>query len=162
MATTLTVRYRTADITYCADVMLFLHATSRISYWMRHFVCADFLHFIALNAIWAHFLCAKLRFHQYYTHETRSTRPNWRETARKKKFVFWRESRRAGRSLIIINKSLKETENYYYFINITELFLIIIFCSAVIVLVDFKMYIVSYNSVQNGLVYFYMSVYTCM
>ena len=28
-----------------------------------------------------------------------------------------------------------------------------------IVLVDFKMYIVSYNSVQNGLVYFYMSVY---
>ena len=43
--------------------------------------------------------------------------------------------------------------------NITELFLIIIFCSAVIVLVDFKMYIVSYNSVQNGLVYFYMSVY---
>ena len=36
--------------------------------------------------------------------------------------------------------------------NITELFLIIIFCSAVIVL--FKMYIVSYKSVQNGLVYF--------
>ena len=31
---------------------------------------------------------------------------------------------------------------------------ILIFCSAVIVLVDFKMYIVSYNSVHNGLVYF--------
>ena len=38
-------------------------------------------------------------------------------------------------------------------------FFIVIFCSAVIVLVDFKMYIVSYNSVQNDLVYFYMSVY---
>ena len=37
--------------------------------------------------------------------------------------------------------------------------LIVIFCSTEIVLVDFKMYIVSYNSVQNGLVYFYMSVY---
>ena len=43
--------------------------------------------------------------------------------------------------------------------NITEPFLLIIFCSAVIVLVDFKMYIVSYNSVQNGLVYFYVCIY---
>ena len=28
-----------------------------------------------------------------------------------KKLVFWRESRRVGRSLIIVNKSIKETEN---------------------------------------------------
>ena len=35
----------------------------------------------------------------------------------------------------------------------------VIFCSAVIVLVGFKMYIISYNSVQNDLAYFYMSVY---
>ena len=29
-----------------------------------------------------------------------------------KKIVFWRESRRVGRSLIIVNKSIKETENF--------------------------------------------------
>ena len=28
----------------------------------RHFVCANFLRFIALNAVWAHFLGANLRF----------------------------------------------------------------------------------------------------
>ena len=32
-----------------------------------------------------------------------------------KKLVFWRESRRVGRSLIIVNKSIKETENLHFF-----------------------------------------------
>ena len=31
-----------------------------------------------------------------------------------KKLVFWRESRRVGRSLIIVNKSIKETENLIF------------------------------------------------
>ena len=30
---------------------------------LRHFVCADFLRFIALNAIWPHFLGTNLRFY---------------------------------------------------------------------------------------------------
>ena len=46
-----------------------------------------------------------------------------------------------------------------FFLKILLNLFIVIFCSTVIVLEDFKMYIVSYNSVQNGLVYFYMSVY---
>ena len=32
-----------------------------------------------------------------------------------KKLVFWRASRRVGRSLIIVNKSIKETENLDFF-----------------------------------------------
>ena len=28
-----------------------------------------------------------------------------------KKLIFWRKSRRVGRSFIIVNKSIKETEN---------------------------------------------------
>ena len=64
-------------------------------------------------------------------------------------------------------RNLKVISNFnciclFFLENITEPFLIIIFCSAVIILVDFKMYIVSYNSVQNGLVYFYMSVCNVM
>ena len=31
-----------------------------------------------------------------------------------KKFIFWRESRRAGRSLIIVNESIKETDNLIF------------------------------------------------
>ena len=31
-----------------------------------------------------------------------------------KKLVFWRESRRIGKSLIIVNKSIKETEHLIY------------------------------------------------
>ena len=61
-ATTLTFRDRTSDVTYYADrdVTLFLHTKSG----GRYFFCANFLRFIALNAIWANFLGAKLRYHQ--------------------------------------------------------------------------------------------------
>ena len=65
-ATTLMFRDRTSDVTYCADVTyctdvtLFLHTASG----RRYFFCADFLRFIALNAIWTKFLGAKLRYHQ--------------------------------------------------------------------------------------------------
>ena len=31
-----------------------------------------------------------------------------------KKLVFWHESRKVGRSLIIVNKSIKETENFIF------------------------------------------------
>ena len=63
-AKTLTFRDRTAGVTYCADVALFLHATSvGLSLTAVFFFSADFLRFVALNAIWAHFLGAKLRVH---------------------------------------------------------------------------------------------------
>ena len=39
--------------------------------------------------------------------------PNLHEMA-KKKLVFWRNSQRVGRSLVIVNKSLKETENLIF------------------------------------------------
>ena len=65
-ATMLTFRNRTSDVTYCADVTyctdvtLFLHTMSGGWY----FFWTDFLHCIALNAIWANCLGAKLRYHQ--------------------------------------------------------------------------------------------------
>ena len=60
---TLTFRDGTADVSYCADATLFLHATSGgLSLTAAFFLCR-FLHFIALKAIWAHFLGAKLCFH---------------------------------------------------------------------------------------------------
>ena len=59
-ATTLTFRDRTADVTYCVDVMLFVHATSGGLSLAAAFVCAHFLRCIASNAIWANVLGAKL------------------------------------------------------------------------------------------------------
>ena len=53
-------------------------------------------------------------FYHYYTPWTHWTRPNWRELARKKN-VFWRESQRAGRSLITVNKNLNETDSLIFF-----------------------------------------------
>ena len=58
MAKTLTFRDRTADVTYCANV-----TSGGLSVTAAFLFSADFLRFIALNAIWAHFLGAKLRFH---------------------------------------------------------------------------------------------------
>ena len=55
-AKTLTFCDRTDDVTYCADVTLFLQATSGGLSLTATFFGTDFLRFIALNAIWAHFL----------------------------------------------------------------------------------------------------------
>ena len=60
-------RDRTADVTYCADVTLFLHARSGGLSLTAEFFCADLLRFIALNAIWDHFLGQNCIFTQYYT-----------------------------------------------------------------------------------------------
>ena len=60
---TLPFRDRAADVTYCIDVMLFLHMTSgELSLTAVFFFWVDFLRFIALNAIWPHFRGAKLHF----------------------------------------------------------------------------------------------------
>ena len=55
-AKALTFCDRTDDVTYCADVTLFLHATSGGLSLTAAFFWTDFSRFIALNAIWAHFL----------------------------------------------------------------------------------------------------------
>ena len=52
---TLTFRDRTADVTYCADVTLLLHATSGGLSLTAAFFWTNFSRFIALNAIWAQF-----------------------------------------------------------------------------------------------------------
>ena len=62
-ARTLTFRDGTADITYCADVTLFLHATSGGIPLTATFFWTDFSRSIALNAIWAHSLGTKLCFY---------------------------------------------------------------------------------------------------
>ena len=62
MVTTLTFRDRTADVTYCADVTLFLHVRRNVTdcgIFSAPISCV----FIALNAIWSHFRGAKLRFY---------------------------------------------------------------------------------------------------
>ena len=66
IATSLTFHNQTADTTYCADhdvPTLFMLRRLAGCHWLQHCFSANFLRFIALNAIWAHFLGAKLRFH---------------------------------------------------------------------------------------------------
>ena len=61
MAMMLTFPDQTADVTYCADVTLFSARDIRQAITdCGIFFCADFLNFTALNAIWAHFVGAKL------------------------------------------------------------------------------------------------------
>ena len=62
-ATTLTFRDRTANVTYCTNVTIFMHASSGGLWLTGIFFCADFLRFIALNTIWANFRGGKLHFH---------------------------------------------------------------------------------------------------
>ena len=62
MARTLTFRDRTANVTHCAEVTLFLHATSGGLSLTAAFFCADSLHLIALNVIWPHFSRYKTAF----------------------------------------------------------------------------------------------------
>ena len=53
------------------------------------------------------------------SHMTRhSGKPNKLRNVNPVKFVFWRESRSAGRSLITVNKSIKETENIILFFRV--------------------------------------------
>ena len=63
MAMTLTFHDRTADITYCADATLFLHATSGGLSLTAGFFLQRFFAFYCFKCYLAHFLGAKLRFH---------------------------------------------------------------------------------------------------
>ena len=67
MARMLKFRNRTADVTFCADVIFFFCTRHQVDYHrLRHFLCADFLRLVALNAIWSHFLGTNCVFTQYY------------------------------------------------------------------------------------------------
>ena len=60
--TTLTFRDRTADVTYCADVTLFLHATSSGCHRFRHFY-APISCVVLLYMLFGLILGGKLHFH---------------------------------------------------------------------------------------------------
>ena len=62
----LTIRDGTAYVTYCIDQTLFCTGRQADYHWLWHFLCVDFLRFIALNAIWPHFLGIKLRFYPIF------------------------------------------------------------------------------------------------
>ena len=55
-ARTSTFRDRTADVSYCADLTLFVHTSSVGLSQTAAFFWTDFSRVIALNGIWAHFL----------------------------------------------------------------------------------------------------------
>ena len=62
-ARTLTIYDQPADVTYCADVMLFLHAMSGILSLTAAFILRRFLAFYCFQ----HFLGKNIVFTQYYT-----------------------------------------------------------------------------------------------
>ena len=91
---TLTFCDRTDDVTYCADVTLFLRTTSGGLSLTAAFFWTDFSRrFIALNAIWAHFLGTKLCFYPmlYLLNtliKTKLTRNSKKKKKKKKKVKF--------------------------------------------------------------------------
>ena len=109
--TTLTFRDRTADVTYCADVTLFLHATSGGCHRFRHFLWPDFLR--CITCYLGSFSRWKTAFSPNNTPQDTLNKTKidakWLEV----KFVFWFSdvNRRGGWNLIIVNKSIKEAEN---------------------------------------------------
>ena len=109
----LTFRERAANVTYCADVTVFLHVTSGgLSLTVAFFLCR----FLAFYC----FKCCLGSFSRYKTVFSPSIIPlkhaeqdqidaKWLEN------TFRRQSRRVGRCLIIVNKSIKEKENLIFF-----------------------------------------------
>ena len=104
----------TADVTYCADVTHFLHAMSGRLSLTAAFSLPRFLAFYCFKcylALFSRYITPFLPNIMPYKHtEQDQIDTKWL----RKKFVFWRESWRVGRSLIIVNKSIKETENLIF------------------------------------------------
>ena len=90
---------------------------------LRHFLCADFLRFIALNAIWPGFWRYKSKFLPNIMPHEHAEQDQIDAKCLGKKLAFWRESRRVGRRLIIVNKSIKETENLIFFFSVGSNFI---------------------------------------
>ena len=108
----LTFRDGTVDVTYCADVTLFLHATSGGLSLNAGFSLRQFLAFYC-------FKCYLVTNSRCKTTFLPNIMPP-KHTEQDQIDAKWlgkklRESRRVGRSLIIVNKSIKETENLNFF-----------------------------------------------
>ena len=110
-ARTLTFRDGTADVTYCADVKLFLHTTSGELSLTAAFSLRRFLALYCFNCYLALFSRYKTVFLPNIMPPKHAEQDQIDSKWLGKKLVFWHESRRVGRSLIIVNKSIKETEN---------------------------------------------------
>ena len=93
----------TTDVTYIADIMLFLHATSGELSLSAAFSLRRFLVFYCFKCYLASFSWYKIVF-------LPNIKPPKQDQIDVKwlGIVFWRESRRVGKSLIIVNKSIKE------------------------------------------------------
>ena len=112
-ATTLTFRDRTTDITYCADVTLFLQVTSG-GLSLTAFFLRPFFAFYCFKCYSGSFSSCKTAFSPNIIPPKHVKQDQIDAKWLGKKFIFWCESRRAGRSLIIVNKSIKETENFIF------------------------------------------------
>ena len=102
--------------------MLFLHTTSGGLSLTAAFFWTDFSRFIALNAIWAHFLGTKLCFYPMLYLLNTLIKTKLTRNGKKKKLSFADESRRVGRSLIIANKRNRKFNFFqckieFYFIH---------------------------------------------
>ena len=120
-ATTLTFRVRTVDVSYYADVTLFCTWRQAGCHWLQHCFCAYSLRFVALNAIWAHCLCAKLRFHPILLPakhaEQDQINAKWLEESL---FYDERVEEQVEAFKIIVTKSIKETENLIFFFSVLD------------------------------------------
>ena len=100
----------TADVTYCADVMLFPHATPGSLSLTAAFSLHPFLAFYCFKCYLASFQGTKLHIMSPKHAEQDQIDANWLG----KKLVFRLESQSVGISLSIVNKSIKETENLIF------------------------------------------------
>ena len=106
---------QTADITYCADVMFFLHLTSGRLSQTAAFSLHQFLMFHCFKCYLASFSRYKTAFLSNIMSPKHAEQDQIDAKCLGKKLVFWHESQREGRSLVIVNKSIKETENLIFF-----------------------------------------------
>ena len=115
MTRALTLLDGTADVTYCANVTFFLHATSGGLSLTAAFSLRRFLAFYC-------FKCYLASFSRYKTVLLPNIMPPKHAEQDQidakwlgKKLVFQRESQRVRRGLIIENKSIKNPQNLIFF-----------------------------------------------
>ena len=106
----------TADVTYCADVTLFLHAKSGGLSQTAAFSLCRFLPFHCFKCYLASFSRYKTAFFFPNIMPPKHTEQDQIDAKLLgKKLVFRLESQRVGRSLIIVNKSIKKKQKIRFF-----------------------------------------------
>ena len=81
---------------------------------LGHFLCVNFLHCIALKFILPHFQGTKLSFFINYYVPEHAEQDQIDAKWLRKKLISQRKHQIVGRSLIIMNKSIFETENFIF------------------------------------------------